>query len=1001
LENNLTHDLTPSRGIARTGQRRQVTVVFMDIVGSTELANQIDVEDLADWMDDYYARTRSIVEGHGGVVTGYLGDGVVAFFGLYSGNEFSASHAVAAALDGVSQISPPPGYDRPVKVRAGVATGEVAISRAVDEADGLPSITGAVSTLAARIQDAGSPGIVLIAKETKALLRGNFVTQARPPQTLKGFSEPQQLYAVTHLEGAIPRGRMHQFIGRSAELARIRAARCPCLIVGEAGIGKSALAGAVATADGLPIWLLADGLHASASHYPFKRWLSEVLRDTGPSMESLAAAFPTLGPDTLLPLAMIIGLPEGQSLLAEKANLTLKGLIEQSLVSALLAQGNAGQWIVIEDLHWLDNASFGVVQALLAHPGAGERLILMTSRKDSKIGFYLDDVQLETVALAPLLDRESAALVAAMADAEDMPDVNMAKLIETAGGVPLFLEQLYRHGVVSADKVPATLMDLLTERIDATGAAKPVLQQAAILGVRFSTGFLAGLLDVQDSEVQSLLATAENQSVVQQSSNGEWHFAHALLHQAAYQGILRKSREVYHARAAALISENYPEQAARDPASLAEHYACARDFVPAIQGYLAAAQGAMFQGAMADAEAHIRMAIDLCHSGSTASGMTDLEIACHTALGSVLMQLQGFAALEVRVAFDRVREIAATIEIPSHHSAPAMLGSFTYAIIAGDMDGAEAFCNMLQAISDERSNSKEQGEVRLAALAAQNGKSFYAGDFSDQYDQIAQIRAGYDLAQHGGMIVNYGMDIFAAAQMFEPVARAIGGQVHLVPDLVSEADAHQDRLNIPIMKPYALIWGAVPLFYIGETDAALQRLNCGLAEADAQGAAFWQIIGRIWLGVMTLNGVRNPEGLAALRGGLDTLHAMGIGIARDYFEAVHALGLCHAGETEAAYRQSRQAVMGCEASRMLCWYAEILRLHGIICLATGRREEADCMFAKGLEVAERQGANLWRLRILSDIPDPTPEQNAERLFLLSKGMSVGAQLLHSYKRIRK
>ena len=982
------------------GERRQVTVVFIDIVGSTELASRTDAEDMADWMEDYYARTRSIIERHHGIVTGYLGDGVVACFGLDSGKELAASYAVAAALEGVEEISPPPGHDRSVALRAGVATGEVA-TRAVDQTGELPPLTGTVPTLAARIQDEGSPGVVLIAEETNALLRGNFVTEARPAQMLKGFSEPQQLYAVIHPEGMTRTGPQRNFIGRTAELARIRAARIPCLVVGEAGIGKSALAAAVPIGEGSQIRLSADGLHVNDSHHPFKRWLKEVMGEAEPSMETLSEVFPKLDPETLLPLAMITGLPEGQRLLAEKGNLALKEMIEHSLVAALFSYSNAGDWILIEDLHWLDNASFGVLQALTADQDARKRHILMTSRDDGKLGAHLGDAELETVRLAPLTQAESAELVAAMAGAGSVPHDDVAKLIETAGGIPLFLEQLYRHGIVSGNKVPATLMDLLAERIDSIGAAKPVLQQAAILGTRFSVLLLADMLNVQYGEIQPLLETAEDQGLVRRETSDIWQFAHALLHQATYHGILRKSREMYHAKVAALIQENYPATVARDPAILAEHHARAREYVPAVQNYLSASRAAVLQGALADAEAHARSAIDLCQSAPAELETTDLEIMAHTALGSVLMQSQGFCAPEVRDAFDMVREIVVTLGTPSHHSAPALFGSFAHAIIAGDMDGAESYDDMLNAMVDHHDSSLDKGEVALAALATQNCKSFYAGDFSDQFERIAQIRARYDLAEHGGMILNYGMDIFAAAQMFEPVARAICGQWHKVQDLLVETDAHQKRLNIPVMQPYALIWGAVPMFYIGDTETALHRLDRGIAEADDQGAAFWQITGRVWLGVMTLDGARNLDGLAAFREAIETSNSSGVGIVMPYFEAVHALGLCQAGDTEAAYRQSKQAATDCETSRLLCWYAEILRLHGITCLATGRHEEADRTFAKGLEVAGRQGADLWRLRILSDLPSPTPEQQAERLSLLHKGVRVGDQSLHSHENIGK
>ncbi|WP_165352745.1 adenylate/guanylate cyclase domain-containing protein [Loktanella sp. IMCC34160] len=948
-----------------TGERRQITVVFVDIVGFSQLANSTDAEDLQGWLEAYYDRTRDIVETRGGTVTEYLGDGVVACFGLHSADELAAPRAVDAAIAAVAPLAPPPGGHAPVILRAGVATGEVA-TRPEQDTTGRPAATGVVTTLASRIQEKGSPGDVLIAEETRALLRDGFHIESLPPQTLKGFAEARPVYRAGPKRQPHKWSRKADFVGRTEQLSLLRGADRPSLIRGEAGIGKTALTRAIGTEATRTCIIGGDGLHLNSSHFPFRQWLRESLEDAGATYAGIEKTFPTLSDEARQALALILGLPEGQRLLLEKANTALKSLIEQSLWQAVRSSlPITGGMIIVEDLHWLDNASFGVLQAFLSAPDADRIRIILTSRDDPKLEQFLDLTGLQLVPLSPLSETEARQLLAVLSGGKIDSDT-ADHLIDTAGGVPLFLEQLFKRGTAATDTgVPATLTDLLAERIDNTGPARGLLQSAAIIGRRFRSDVL-GLLEADTGDMAARLDAAAELGVIDRIGPDEWMFSHALLHQAAYHGILRRTREGLHARLASVLGEHFPEIAAQDPAMIAEHHARARAFVPAILGFLQASQVALLQGAMADAQAHTETALDLCRTAPPDLDTTDLEIACQTSLGSVLMQMQGFAAAPVRDAFESVLNIARASGRPSHNSAPALFGSFSHAIIAGDMDRSESFCDLLEEVAEGRSNETDMSEVQLASLAAKNCKCFYAGDFSEQFTHIAVIRDLYDLSRHGVMITRYGMDIFAAAQMFEPVARAICGTPEVVPALIEETDRHQDLLNIPVMRPYALIWGAVPLFYIGETEKALARLQQGIAEADAQGAMFWQIVGRVWLGIMDEAQQDSAEGRAAMKAQMDTLDMIGSGIGASYFSAVYAQALSRAGDTETACSMSRKAAKECAASRLLCWYPEILRLHARNCDAAGLADEAAETRETGLTAARAQGAVLWEQRLLAD-----------------------------------
>lgn len=539
-----------------------------------------------------------------------------------------------------------------------------------------------------------------------------------------------------------------------------------------------------------------------------------------------------------------------------------------------------------------------------------------------------------------------------------------AQVLQRAGGVPLFLHQLARRGASANAALPATLMDLLGERIDSTGPAKSILQRAAALGRSFRVEMLRAL-DVEDSDPLPHLRAAARAGVLVARPNNAWEFAHALLAQAAYQSMLRRTREGLHARIAEMLQTRFPQVLAREPGLLADHQHKARQFLPAIVSYLQASQRLLMQGAFVDAESMARAALGLCDDLPEAQ-RPELEIAAHTMIGSVLMQVQGFTAEPVRREFDTVLDISSAQSKLGHSTAPALLGAHTHAIISAQETRANRLGALMDRMADAAAEDAEGVEIRIVALAARNGTRFYQGRFSEQLDCIAAIRPLYRLEKHAGMIARYGMDMFAAAQMFEGPSRAILGQTDRVQGLVAETDAHQAALSIPVMQPYALVWGSVPLFYAGEIEAARERLQRGIDVAIAQGAVFWQFIGRAWAYVMDPDLARTDEGMTGFGQVLDTLRAIGANVGVPYFSAVHASRLAAAGRHEEALAISARALAETQAEGLHCWYAEILRLHARNCRATGRLIEAESALSRAVEVAAGQGAALWQIRALLD-----------------------------------
>lgn len=947
----------PKGDVDGGGGRRQVTAVFLDLENFSTIASEADAEDLQSWLDDYYRQTRILIEAAGGEVTEYLGDGVVAIFGLARTEELSADRAVDAALRAVQSIRLSYQNRISVRLRAGVATGE-AVVRTGPETDGLPRLTGSVTTLAERIQSQAEPGTVVIAEDTRALCRGRFETRALGPRRLKGFAEEVPLYEVT---GRLPAGGIDQpetFVGRAREMAKLIAAEGPVLIIGQAGVGKTAFVGHVASQFAAKSVFQGDAIGHGSSYLPFRDWLLDRIGSANPDYTTLAEAFPTLATQDRQALALILGLAEGQVLIATVASLALKGLIEGAIWRAILARQQRGL-LLFEDLHWFDVASLDVLNAIFATPQAAQFRIILTSREDAKLGRHLTSDGLLTLPLDPLPEDDARVLLDRLSTQLD--PATRDEVLYRAGGVPLFLHQLARRGA-GATALPATLMDLLGERIDSTGEAKPVLQRAAALGRSFRVEMLQAL-DGEDPLPH--LRAAARAGVVVARPNNAWEFAHALLAQAAYQSMLRRTREGLHARIADMLQATFPQVLGREPGLLADHQHKARQFLPAIVSYLQASQKLLMQGAFVDAESMARAALGLC-AELPEDQRAELQIAAHTMIGSVLMQVQGFTAEPVRREFDTVLDLSSAQSALGPNTAPALLGAHTHAIISAQETRANRLGEIMDRMADALPDSPEAVEVRIVALAARNGTRFYQGRFAEQLDCIAAIRPLYRLEKHAGMIARYGMDMFAAAQMFEGPSRAIMGQSDRIPALVAETDAHQAALSIPVMQPYALVWGSVPLFYAGHLDAALTRLDRGIEAAVAQGALFWQFIGKTWACVMNPDLANTPEGIAGFGTLIDTLRAIGANVGVPYFSAVHSARLLSAGRAEEALAVSSRALAETQAERLHCWYAEILRLHAANCRATGRSAEALAALEKAVQVATGQGAALWLIRALLD-----------------------------------
>lgn len=590
----------------------------------------------------------------------------------------------------------------------------------------------------------------------------------------------------------------------------------------------------------------------------------------------------------------------------------------------------------------------------------------MTSRENTQIGPHLDAIPLTTITLPVLDDTSAGKLISALTPATTTRAAKTA-LLEKAAGIPLFLEQLAKWTAAEAGRgeVPSSLMDLLSDQIDGTGPAKAVLQCAAVIGQKFDLDLLAAIAP-PDAPVLGRLLIAEAKGVVQQLDATQWVFRHALLQQAAYQGILRRERVQYHAQLATNLQTHHADAVRRAPALLTDHLILSEQYVAAIENYLSVSQWALFQGALLDADTHVVDAIALCQEVPADVDARALEISCQATRGAILMQTHGFTAEPVRKVYQRISELAARQNGYAAENGPAFYGSFTHALAMGDKSRAEWIAQKLRDTADNITTEPDNYDLRQAALNVDVAYHFYSGRFGKASQSFAIMRGLYDIDRRQSMIGKYGIDGFASAQMFEAVARAICGDSHLIPALSAETDAHQDLLNIPIMRPYALVWGGVAVYYGGERAAALARIAKGIDLAKASGSAFWELTGAVWTFVFDPSKSATAKGLATFEHTIQAHEMIGANLTLPFYRAHYALALLNHGRHEEAHLIAQQARRDAEQSGLHCWYAEILRISATICMAIGRDDAARQALSDAALIAERQRAKLWLLRTRLD-----------------------------------
>jgi class 3 adenylate cyclase/tetratricopeptide (TPR) repeat protein len=743
------------------GERRHLTVLFCDLVGSTNLAAKLDPEEWRELAAAYHRTSAKAVERFGGRVAKFLGDGVMAYFGwpeAHDDDPERAIHAGLAILKAISRLNEQLS-DITLSARIGIDSGVVVVGPGgSDEFE----VFGETPNIAARVQAAAARDMVLITDTTHRLVSGLFVVEERGAQTLKGIERPIQLYHVIQPSGV--RGRLEAlaathgltpFTGRENELRllsdhwqRVRDGDGHLtIIIGEPGIGKSRLIHHFheLIADTPHTWIEVTGapFFQNTPLYPVSENLRKVLSRRGDeSLEEQLAQLESalvmagLNPAEAIPLIaplVNIELPAKYPRSAPPAEHQRRRLLAL-MVDWVVGVARVQPIVMVnEDLHWADPSTLELIQMLVEQGPTPQLLLICTARPEFHAPWTPKNHHTR-INLNQLSLRNAHIIVEQLVAQKGLSEETIEAVVERTGGVPLFVEELTRAVLESGSNdlmmrvVPVSLNDSLMARLDRLGPAKEVAQVGAVIGNEFSYGLIQAVHPMPEEDLQRALRKLTDAELLYAQGkppNATYLFKHALIRDAAYEALLKSQRKVLHRLVAQTIGEQFPALKEEHPEVVAHHWMEAGEVEPALTDWQRAAERALERRAYREAEQHYRNALAALLTIPEARERDQRELSLQVALGGVMTVNRGWSAPDTANAYGRARVVAERAN--GAKSVQVLFGLYNAALTRGEHGRALSLANQLL----DMAHGQHSPSALAIAHYAQAMPRHYIGDLAD------------------------------------------------------------------------------------------------------------------------------------------------------------------------------------------------------------------------------------------------------------------------------
>ena len=993
------------REAAVEGERRHLTVLFCDLVGSTALSAALDPEDMREIIAIYQDAVTKIVDRYDGYVAKFLGDGVLVYFGYPQAHEDDAERAVRAAL-GLAAVVPALRLpdDRVIACRIGIATGLVVVGAAAAGGVAEQAVTGDTPNLAARLQDVAPANGVVIAASTRRLLRDTFTLQELDRQTVKGLAEPVAAWRVIGEGGAESRfaaARAHglsRFIGRDSEvamllerwqLAEIREGQV-VLLSGEAGIGKSRICETLRERlAGRPhgeIRYQCSPYHANSALYPALRHLEHlagVVESDPPDQRpvkleaALQASHSDLPPVAIGLLLRAFGWPEGDRLSGhvfspeeEKAR-TLTTLVELLMRPAI----DQPVLALIEDVHWIDPTTQELIGLLIDRARDRKVLMLITHRPDYRPPWG-SHTHLTGLAMNRLSQGQCAALIAEAAQGKPLPVPVVREIIEKTDGVPLFVEELTKtvlesgllvedttayllDGPLPSLAIPSSLHDSLTARLDRLSTAKEVAQVGAAIGREFSRSLLAAACAQTAAALEDALARLIDAGLVFRLGSGNdaiYTFKHALIRDAAYDNMLKSRRVVVHRRIAGALADVEGGAVLTAQPELAAHHLTEGGLIAeAIPHWIDAGERAVERSANPEAIAHLSRARDLVRTLPVGTDRDRLEARLLMPLGNAALAVRGTAHPEAEELFRRARQLGANLADSDRYF------NATWNLwLVNQSGGKFAETPGLSAELIDLATRSGDREQTLQANHASWATNLIFGEFATSEAQIERGLALYDPVRHRGHAHRFGgHDPGVCGCAFGSIVDWLRGRPAQSIARIEEGLRLAEQRDHPMSQTNMNGWAS--LCYLLHRDYARALV---LADDTVRMEREFQFGVNIWIplahvaraGVLAATGERT-EGIARLQQIVEMARRTPSTFSGTQAFSVLAAAYRDVGNYTGALAVLEQGIDKASRTGEVWWLAELLRQRGETLLDLhGERAESEQVLRSAVNTAQRQGA---------------------------------------------
>jgi class 3 adenylate cyclase/tetratricopeptide (TPR) repeat protein len=1002
--------IAPTTEPATEAERRQLTVLFCDVVGSTNLAERLDAEDLRNLLLSFQKVCAEMVQRHEGQIGLFIGDGVTAYFGYPRAHEDSAQRAVQAGLDimtGLAELE----IDG-LEARCGVHTGPVVVGEmGVGEKRLCDGIVGEAPNIAARLQSFAPAGCLVMSEATQRLVEGFFEIEPLGPQMLKGVRAPIAIYRVLRPSAAPSRfearsGRfLTPLIGRETELGFLtkrwenatEGEGQAVLLQGEAGIGKSrllqTLRAQLRETPHAEIVFYCSPQHQTSALWPVIQQLHRALGFAGEEddvarRERLRHFLGDLdldSADVVEPLAILLGLsadPEWDVGPADPEQVRRAVFAALSRISFAM-QRRSPVLVVIEDVHWMDPSTTELVGQMLSDMVSQRLFVLLTARPEFRAP-WSNLSPILTLPLARLSRRETEAMIRGVAP-HDLPAAMLAQLVAKTDGVPLFIEELTKSVVESrsnlgfgaAIEVPATLQAALHSRLDRLAPIRQIIQVAALLGRVFDADLVITVSQRDAAAVSRALHDLIGAELIyprRDPHRESYQFKHALIQDAAISTLLRNQRAQLHRQIAVALVELRADAVERNPELLAHHLQEAGDWGGALEHWQKAGGAAMARAASREAVSHFANAINCSKSLDDVSGGAERMTRLHLAMANALMQAEGYRSERLGQALDDARRAAADTSLGGLQCEVALSsGAFFYAT-GRNRDYLTLADEQLENHADLLPSAYVSGLLSTKGIAHLN-----RGEWRFALDALRKSRDLIDRADASRRILLGGGDQLIVTQTyFHRSLVAIG----FIDQAIETAERFAQTIA-EIEKPFDLAWALLVkcelCALLGHNEALLENATKIIDISERHGYTARLSNGLSLRGLARSRLGELNAGIDDARGGMMLWRGQGV----VFHTPQRICWLCdllvQAGRLEEATQRLDEADALVIDTDEACALAECVRIRGQIAACEGDLVSAVRLFEKAIAISRRQEARLFELRATTQLASVLARQECAQV----------------------